>query len=212
MEEVFRGSTPMRRIALVLPISAAIIAGLIAFKLTRQYEDAGDESAFDVRPVPRPYFKIEDQHSRIVRLESYIGRHKLLIVFFDGSRGPDHSELLARLVDKFSEIHALGAVVLAISAARPSQNRYGAQLEHLKIDASGGGAAEQDELRYPFPLLSDILDYAVHRQYEAFDERTGRPREAVFVVDRAGLIQHAHLGSNRLGTAEEWIRELRQVR
>jgi len=45
-----------------------------------------------------------------------------------------------------------------------------------------------------------------------FDERTGQPREAVFVVDRAGLIQHAHLGSDRLGTAEEWIRELRQVR
>ena len=102
--------------------------------------------------------------------------------------------------------------MLAISAARPSQNRYGAQLEHLKIDASGGGAAEQEELRYPFPLLSDILDYAVHRQYEAFDERTGKPREAVFVVDRAGLIQFVHRGPGKLGRADDWIKELHDVR
>jgi peroxiredoxin len=147
-----------------------------------------------------------------VRLKSYIGRHKLLIVFFDGSRGPDHSQLLGQLVGKYTEIHATGAVVLAISAARPSQNRYGANLEHLKVDPSGAAASEQEELRYPFLLLSDILDYKEHRNYQAFDERTGKPRESVFVVDRAGLIQYTHLGPDQLGTAEVWIKELRLVR
>lgn len=199
----------MRRIVLVLPISAAVIAGLVVFKLTRRYEAPAEENAFDVRPAP--HFQLEDTHSRMVRLKSYLGRSKLLIVFFDGSQGPDHSELLARLVDKFAEIRATRAVVLAISAARPSQNRYGAHLEHLKIDASGA-AAEQEELRYPFPLLSDILDYAVHRRYEAFDEGTGKPREAVFVVDRAGLIQYAHMGPDRIGIADDWIKELHEVR
>jgi peroxiredoxin len=204
------GRISRQRILLLIPLSAAVIAGLVVFKMTRRYEAPGDESAFDVRPAP--HFQLEDTHSRMVRLKSYLGRSKLLIVFFDGSRGPDHSELLSRLRENYLEIHATGAIVLAISAARPSQNRYGANLEHLKIDATGSGTAEQDELRYPFMLLSDILDYAVHRQYEAFDERTGKPREAVFVVDRAGLIQHAHLGADQLGAAEKWIRELRQVR
>jgi peroxiredoxin len=199
-----------RRIALVIPISAAVIAGLVVFKWTRRYEAPAEENAFDVRPAP--HFHLEDTHSRIVRLESYIGRHKLLIVFFDGSRGPDHSDLLSRLRDNFPGSHATGAVVLAISAARPSQNRYGANLEHLKIDSSGAVSPEQDELRYPFLLLSDILDYKEHRKYQAFDERTGQPREAVFVVDRAGLIQYAHLGPDRLGTAADWIKELREVR
>jgi peroxiredoxin len=200
----------MRRIVWAIPISAAVIAGLVAFKLTRRYEGPAEESAFDIRPAP--LFQLADQHSRMVRLQSYQGRHKLLIAFFDGSQGPDHSQLVTRLRENFAGIHATGAVVLAISAARPSQNRYGAHLEHLKVEPSGAGAAGDDELRYPFPLLSDILDYDVHRKYQAFDERTGKPREAVFVVDRAGLIQYAHLGPDQLGTADDWIRELHEVR
>ena len=210
MGEALTQPTSMRRIVLMLPITAAVIAGLVAFKLTRRYEAPADESAFDVRPAP--HFQLYDQHSRTVRLVSYKGRHKLLIVFFDGSQGPDHSELLARLGDKFAEIHATGAIVLAISAARPSQNRYGAHLEHLKIDSSGAGATGHEELRYPFPVLSDILDYEVHRQYQAFDARLGQPLEAVFVVDRAGLIQSAHMGPDQLGIAADWIKELREVR
>lgn len=200
----------MRRIVWVLPISAVLIAGLVAYKMTRRYEAPADESVFDIRPAP--LFQLEDQHSRIVRLKSYIGRHKLLVVFFDGSQGPDHSQLLGQLVGKYMEIHATGAVILAISAARPSQNRYGANLEHLKVDPSGAALTEQEELRYPFLLLSDILDYKEHRNYEAFDARTGKPREAVFVVDRAGLIQYAHRGPDQLGTVEDWIKELRLVR
>ena len=207
-------SFALPRIVFVIPIAAVVIAGLVVFKLTRRYEPPVEESAFDVRPAP--LFMIEDQHSRMVRLASYIGRSKLLIVFFDGSQGPDHSELLSRLCDAYPEIHATGAIVLAISAARPSQNRYGAQLEHLKVDPSRAAAADVDELRYPFPLLSDILDYNEHRKYQAFDERTGQPLEAVFVVDRAGLIQYAHLGPDitpsKPDAAADWVKELREVR
>jgi peroxiredoxin len=204
-----------RRIVLVIPISAVLIAGLMAYKMTRRYEppvesNAGESNEFEGRPAP--LFSIEDQHSRMVRLKSYVGRQKLLIVFFDGSQGPDHSELLTRLKAAFPELHATGAVVLAISASRPSQNRYGAHLEHLKANTQGSAATEQDELRYPFLLLSDILDYNVHRMYQAFDERTGQPLEAVFVVDRAGLIQFAHFGPDHMGTAAEWIKDLQDVR
>ncbi len=199
-----------RYIVWVVPISAAVILGLVAYKMTRRYEPPPEESAFDVRLAP--LFQLEDQHSRMVRLASYRGRSKLVIAFFDGSRGPDHSTLVQQLVDGFPGIHAAGAVVFAISAARPSQNRYGAKLEHLQVDSSGTATTEQGELRYPFPLLSDILDYAAHRQYQVFDERTGRPLEAVFIVDRAGLIKYAHLGPDHLGTAAEWINELGEVR
>ena len=201
----------MRRIILVLPISAAVVVGLVAYKMSRRYETPAEESAFDVRPAPH-FRQLYDQNSRLLRLESYLGRQKLLIVFFDGSQGPDHSELLTRLRDTFAEIHETGAVVLAISAARPSQNRYGAKLEHLKVVPSGAGTAGDEELRYPFPLLSDIVDYEEHKKYHAFDERAGKPLEAVFVVDRAGLIQYAHLGPDQLGTADDWIKELREIR
>jgi len=197
-----------RRILLVIPISAVVIVGLIAFKLNRRYEEPPAVAVGNVRPAP--VFKLYDEHSQIVRLERYISRKKLLIVFFNGSQGPEHSELLAQLRDSFAQIHAAGGQILAISESRPSQNRYGAKLEHRTT------AAPDDEIRFPFPLLSDIAtsDVAapVHREYGAFDETTSQPREGVFVVDRAGLIQHAHLGPDRLGTTADWVHELEQVR
>jgi peroxiredoxin len=197
-----------RRIFLVLPAAAVVIVGLIAFKLNRRYEEPAPVAAGDVRPAP--LFKLYDEHSQIVRLERYISRKKLLIVFFDGSQGPEYSELLERLRDNFAQIHAAGGQVLAISESRPSQNRYGANLEHRT------SAASDDEIRFPFPLLSDIstseLAAPVHREYGAFDEAKNQPREGVFVVDRAGLIQYTHLGPDRLGSPAEWVHELEHVR
>ncbi|MGE5193989.1 MAG: redoxin domain-containing protein [Deltaproteobacteria bacterium] len=198
----------MRRILLVIPVSTAVIAGLVAFKLTRHYElPAGEDFTIVVRPAP--LLKLYDQKSEIVRLERYVGRSKLLIVFYDGSRGPESSPLLTTLRERYADLHATGAVVLAISAARPSENRYGKNLEHRK--AAGQSASAAEEIRYPFPVLSDIL-YDWHRQYGAFDEKTGQPREAAFIVDRAGYIEYEHVGPDRLGRIDDWIRELREVR
>jgi peroxiredoxin len=199
----------MRRILLVIPISAAVIAAMVAFKLTRHHEPpAEDESAAVVRPAP--LLKLYDQKSEIVRLERYVGRSKLLIVFYDGSRGPESSPLLTTLRERYADLRATGAVVLAISAARPSENRYGKNLEHRKAAGQSASAAD-GEIRYPFPVLSDIL-YEWHRQYGAFDEKTGQPREAAFIVDRAGFIEYEHIGPDRLGQVDDWIRELRDVR
>jgi peroxiredoxin len=195
-----------RWLLLVIPASAAVIAGLVAFKLTRQYEPAVDDSPVGVRPAP--LFQLYDQHSQIVRLARDVGRHKLLIVFYDGSRGPDGSTLLGQLVDRYPELHSTGASVLAISASRPSENRYGMNLEHRPQVAMPTTAAER---HYPFPLLSDILDFEVHRQYGAFDFDAQKPREAVFVVDRSGLIRFAHLGPKGLGQIDDWARELNAV-
>jgi peroxiredoxin len=201
----------MRQILLVIPISAAVIAGLVAFKLTRHYEPPPEEFVTDVRQAP--LFKLEDQHSQIVRLQAYVGRHKLLIVFYDGSQGPERSALLTLLRNRFPDLEATGTIVLAISAARPSQNRYGLNLERRQASGGNPGAsAAEGELRYRFPVLSDVRDYEVHRQYGAYDEQAHQPREAVFVVDRAGLIQHAHLGPAGLGQVDDWVKELHDVR
>ena len=200
----------MRRLLLIIPISAAVIAGLVAFKLTRHYDPPSEqESAAAVRPAP--LLKLYDQKSEIVRLERYVGRSKLLIVFYDGSRGPEDSSLLTTLRERYADLHATGAVVLAISAARPSENRYGKNLEHRKGAGENASTAASEEIRYPFPVLSDIL-YDWHRQYGAFDEKSQQPREAVFIVDRAGYIEYEHIGPDRLGQIDDWIRELREVR
>lgn len=185
----------MRKLLLVLPVSALLIAGLTWYKLTRSYSD--------VRPVavatairPAPLFQLYDEHSQIVRLARYIGRHKLLVVFYDGTRGPDRSELLQTVKRDFAKIHEPRLIVLAIGASRPAENRAG-------IERDGP---------FPFPMLSDIFDYEAHRRWGAFDPATNQPREAVFIVDRAGTIRFAHLGPDDLGTPDDWGRELKEVR
>ena len=200
----------MRRIYLLIPVAAAVIIGLVAFKLTRDYEPQSDlQSAAVVRPAP--LLTLYDQNSEIVRLkERYIGRTKLLIVFYDGTNGPEGSPLLTTLRERYSDLHATGAAVLAISAARPSENRYGKNLERRKGADQPGGKSEA-EIKYPFPVLSDIL-YDWHHQYGAFDEKTQQPLEAAFIVDRTGLIEYEHIGPERLGSIDDWIRELREVR
>ena len=195
-----------RRLWVVIPAAAVVIVGLVAFKLTRRYEPEVDERPGVLRPAP--LFQLYDQHSQIVRVARYVGRHKLLIVFFDGSRGPDGSALLGQLRERFPELHSTQAIVLAISASRPSENRYGVNLEHRPTVAA---PAADSETHYPFPLLSDIVDFEVHRQYGAFDFEAQKPREAVIVVDRSGVIQHVHIDPGGLGQVDDWIRELNAV-
>src|SRR5439155_23764339 len=127
----------IRRILLFIPVSAAVIIALVVFKLTRPYDHVSSGRTGDVRAAP--LFQLPDEHSRTVRLASYVGRQKLLILFFDGSRGPEQSPLLQQLRSAFPLIDATGATVFAISAARPLQYRYGANLEHLKFDPARGG-------------------------------------------------------------------------
>ncbi|MBI3863992.1 MAG: redoxin domain-containing protein [Planctomycetia bacterium] len=197
----------MRRIFFILPLAAAAIFGLAAYKLTRRYEPLRD--ADYEKPQPAPPFILADEHSRPVRFDQrYRGRQKVLIVFFDGTHGPDRNPLVAALRDRFSDLKRTGAAVLAISAARPAQNRYGVNLERRR----SGEERPEDELQFPFPLLSDILDYQEHRRYGAFDAEANQPIEAVFVVDRVGLIQYSHIGAAKLGGVDDWIRELRDVR
>jgi peroxiredoxin len=192
----------MRKILLVIPLSAVAIAGLVFYRLNRPAPTtAPTPVAVTMRPAP--LFQLYDEQSQIVRLARYIGRHRLLIVFFDGSRGPDQNELLLELRRKFLPIHETGAIVLAISSLRPSELR--------PAPNERGERTSRDE-PFPFGMLADINDFEVHRLYGAFDDKTNRPREAVIVVDRTGIIRHAHLGPDDLGSPEDWADELRHLK
>jgi mycoredoxin-dependent peroxiredoxin len=192
----------MRKLFLVIPVSATLLAGTTWYRLTRPPASAAPAVvATEVRPAP--LFQLEDEQSQIVRLTSFVGRHKLLIVFFDGTEGPDRSRLLGTLRDNFQTIAGTKARIFAISDLRPSE---------LRPPNDARGERTRRPVPFPFPMLSDIRDHEWHRRYGAFDEETGAPREAVFVVDRAGVIRHAHLGPDQLGTPETWARELHGVR
>jgi len=156
----------------LLVLAAAVIGGLCAFKAMRRYVP---QTAVAARPIaePAPEFELYDasRPSRIVRLEGYLGRHRVIVVFFDGAAGAHASPVLNRLRDDWSRLRKAEIYVMAISTALPQENR--------KDIAQRGD--------YPFPLLSDP-DFHVHRAWGRFDEVAGKPRTGVFFVDRKGWV------------------------
>jgi peroxiredoxin len=100
-----------------------------------------------------------------------LGRHRVVLVFFDAAVGADRDPVLDRLRQNYDVLQADGTIVLGVSAALPQDNR--------KVFARSG--------EFPFPLLSDPTLEA-HRQWGLLDEATGKPRPGVFIIDRKGEV------------------------
>ena len=160
---------PFRPRILILPVAAAVIAGLVAFKLTRPPQSfrAGDAVMWQ----PAPPFKGLDSDNRLVKFERYLGRHEILLIFFDGEAGADHDPLLLRVREQFDSLKRRGTIVVGVSAALPQQNR----------------AAFQRSGAFPFPLLSDP-EFKIHQMWGRFDETTEQPLTGAFLIDRAGRV------------------------
>jgi mycoredoxin-dependent peroxiredoxin len=156
----------------LIVFAAAVIAGLCAFKATRTYTVEPIQESLTVT-APAPTLELYDQSypSKFVRIEGYLGRNRVIVVFFDGKSGADHSPVLARLREEASRLRSAGVYIMAVSTALPQENR--------KIIAKHGD--------FPFPLLSDP-DFHVHRDWGRFDESRGQPLRGVFLVDREGNI------------------------
>ena len=160
---------PFRPRILILPIAAAIIGGLVTFKLNQPLQRQETILLSEVRQAPT--FKALDMDNKLFKLDRYIGRHEILIIFFDGELGADRDPLLQRVRERFTELKRRGMQVVAISTALPQH--------HRQAIARGG--------QFPFPLLSDP-EFLIHRQWGRYDEDEQRPRTGVFVIDRAGRV------------------------
>lgn len=193
----------MRKVLIIPPVAAVVITLLVVYRLNRPEPVRTQELSPVVVARPLPLFQLYDEQSQLVRVQRYVGRHKLLIVFFDGSRGPDQSELLLALKKGFRPIYDTGAVVLAIGALRPSD---------LRPPPTDRGERTERAEPFPFPLLADFPVPEVHQKLGAWDEASGEPREAVVVVDRAGIIRMIHTAETGLGTPAEWAADLRSIR
>ena len=77
----------------LLVLAAGVIGGLCAFKVTRHYTPPTSVAA-QALAAPAPEFELYDQNSpsRIVRLEGYLGRQRVIIAFFDGQAGGSRVE------------------------------------------------------------------------------------------------------------------------
>lgn len=154
---------------LVLPIAAAVIVGLVAFKLSQPPQQRSAATFDERRPAPK--FLALDSQNELLKFERYLGRQEVLLIFFDGEAGADRDLVLLRARQQFPELKRRGVQVVGVSAAIPQYNRQAME--------RGG--------KFPFPLLSDP-EFLIHRLWGRYDEDGLETQTGVFWIDRAGQV------------------------
>ncbi|MEK6258133.1 MAG: redoxin domain-containing protein [Planctomycetota bacterium] len=173
----------------LLPIVAGIvIAGVSTWRvMTNKPQDyaAQVKAAVIMRPVSgfRGDFEALDSDNRLVRLGGFLGRHRVIVLFFDGEAGVDKDTELLRLRDRYAELKAHDVKVIAVSTALPQENRAA-----MTADRAGP---------FPFPLVSDFDPTSpegalrIHRRWGRIDAQTGKPLTGAFAIDRKGQVLFA---------------------
>ena len=161
------------KIVWVIPAAAVVIVAMILSRsaygpLIRPRGGQG------FQPRPAPAVVLTDQHGKRHRTARYLGRRKLIVLFFDGRSDPDDVRPLAMLRDGLPQIRAAEAEVVAISSAPPET-----------IAQQGGGSI-------PFPILADV-DYAVHGQWGVSLPENGPLMPVLFLFNTDGVIRRAQV-------------------
>ena len=165
-----------RRLIFVLALGVLIAIVTIARIVTNQPQTYEEQVAAAVMMRPAPGFEALDSEGHLVRLSAWLGRHRIILVFFDGERGADQDADLLKLRDRFADVKIVG-VTLSI----PQVNR-------AAMDRAGG--------TFPFPLVSDI-DFQspegtmrIHRHWGRLDAIGEQPLKGVFLIDRKGQVAY----------------------
>lgn len=161
----------------MLPLAAAVIGGLVWLGERNQAQLARQPQSQSTRPRRlAPRVELYDQSSQIVKFERYLGRTKMVIVFFDGEAGADADPWLTQLRDHHDQVKAGGVQVIGIGMATPFANRQ----------------AGERSAKFPFPILSDIgrdRPAPAHTAWGRFDSATASFLTGVFLVDRSGMVE-----------------------
>ena len=167
---------------LAVLVTGALIAIVCVVRIS-QNRPQDFESQVSAASVmrPAPGFEALDANNHLVRLGTWLGRHRIIVVFFDGAAGADHDRDLLRLRDHYSELQALDVKVVGVSDALPQDNR-------AAMERAGGA--------FPFPLVSDFDPQSaegqlrIHRHWGRLDTVSGKPLSGSYLIDRKGDVAY----------------------
>lgn len=161
---------------LVLLCLLAAVAGATGYRLTNPHRrQEFDATLLNARPAP--VFQLLDQNNRPVQLRGYLGRHRVLVAFFDGRKGPLADPVMLKLKEFQPALKAQGVLILAISTP-------------LAPDI------KPQTLSFSFPVLRDTIAGTPESCSRAWGvcAKAPEPGEAavispaLFLVDRSGLV------------------------
>lgn len=165
----------MKKRVFLLPAAALVIAALCVYRMTQSQQGRGELIPPPAAKQPAPLFEAYNQDSELVKFERYLGRHRVLVVFYDGERGAHENPVLRQLAGHPEQVKSSHAVVVGVSTALPQENER---------------AIERMGSAFPGQLLTD-LDLEIHRKWGRFDPETEKPIPGVFLVDRTGRVAFA---------------------
>lgn len=161
-----------RRLIVVL-MTGIVIAGVCVYRVrTNQPLDYDAQVQAATTIAPSPLFEGRDEVNRVFRLSSYLGRHRIIVVFYDGEAGADHSADLLRLQEHAEELKRQDVKVVAVSKTIPQFNREA-------LSQTG---------KLPCPLITDV-DGSIHERWGRMGVN-GQPLTGLFLVDRKGSIAY----------------------
>ncbi len=180
-----------RRLFLVFVIGAGLV-GLCGWRLSTNRPQSLAEQMQRAR-VERPAENFEgvDIHNEMFRLERYLGRHRVLVVFFSREETAAKDAGLLAVRDAFPALTKNDVKVVGVSTALPQENRRA-------IEIAGD---------FPFPLISDP-DESIHRRWSRIDPQTQQPRTGVFLIDRKGTVATLSGIPQPAGNVTELLQEL----
>lgn len=161
---------------LFLPFAAVVIAAVCVWRIANPQPPNGFlDLPAQLRPAP--VFQLHDTQSRIFRLNSYLNRHQIVLVFFDGDQGAENDAALQQLARFHETLKRESIIVAAISTALPQQNKSSAN-------------------QLPFPILTDevaAIENSVHQIWNRYIpaptiSQPGKTKPGVFLIDRKGEV------------------------
>lgn len=166
-----------------LPIAAAVIVGVCWYKLAQTHAPPTGRVIEQLCPAAPFRFSLPDQNkpTRYINLRAYLGRHHVILVFFDGAQGAETDPVLLRLRRDHDELNRRGVKVFGVSTNLPQKNRPPKTPAH-KLPG-------QPREPFPFPLLSDLEASRVHKLWGRYDAASKSPLTGTFHIDAAGNVR-----------------------
>ncbi len=150
--------------------AGVVISGLCAYRMLHN-RPVDAASATAIVALPAPAFEAMDESNEFFRLKAYLGRHRIIVVFYDGDTGADQNADLRELQRRADELKRLDVKLVGVSRSIPQFNR-------AAIDRMG---------EFPGPLVSDI-EGAIQDVWGR-SLPNGGTRPGLFLVDRKGFVR-----------------------
>jgi peroxiredoxin len=165
---------PRRLRVFVLPLAAITIFAAVEYRLRQPNRPASTTSDSYGTPMEAPPpLEGTDSNNRYFRLDRYLGRQEVFVVFFDRAKGAEGDPVLAEMKKNTPLLKRHNVFVVAVSSALPQENR--------RTDF---------ETPIPFVLVTDPDQvWKYHRLWGCLDEETGTAMPRTFFIDRAGRTQ-----------------------